>query len=345
MTKHAKPSAATAHRKLIDITAAAEARRKMKLRWAFTPYEYDARTFELLTMLRTMRPAGSAAEREFVAQWVAPLGTEADDYGNHWLTIGDSPILWSCHTDTVHRVGGVQHVGFADGCAYVTRSDCLGADDTTGVWLMRQMIAANVPGTYVFHRDEEIGGVGSQWVLQNAMDRLARFQFAIAFDRMGYDDIITYQMDECASDEFAASLAAALYPLHYDATDGIFTDTANYLSLIPECTNISVGYHNQHTACEWLDVDFAMVLCDRLCSADFSTLRAFRDPSAVRLPWRDEAPAWGRSAAWDWPWQDEPGARALTLDDLCRRYPDVVADFLTSYGITVHDVAEYGGIK
>ena len=238
---------------------------------------YDNRTDELLTMLRTMRPAGSQTERDFVQQWIEPLGTKSDGYGNQWLTIGDSPILWSCHTDTVHTKAGTQYVGFKDGCAYVTRSNCLGADDTTGVWIMRHMIKAGVPGTYVFHRAEEVGGLGSNWIAQNTPERLAGFDFAIAFDRMGYEDIITYQCGETASEAFADTLASALAPLTYAAADGVFTDTAVYADLVPECSNISIGYHRQHTADEWQDVDYAMMLLDRLTTADFSGLQAVRD--------------------------------------------------------------------
>jgi hypothetical protein len=41
-------------------------------------------------------------------------------------------------------------------------SNCLGADCTTGVWLILEMIKANVPGVYVIHSDEEVGGKGAR---------------------------------------------------------------------------------------------------------------------------------------------------------------------------------------
>jgi hypothetical protein len=319
----------------------ATARAKARAIAGVTGYPYDGRTDELLKMLRTMRPAGSRTERDFIEQWISPLGVESDGFGNLWKTVGDSPILWSCHTDTVHNREGVQYVRFLDGCAFVNNSNCLGADDTTGAWLMRQMILAQVPGTYVFHRNEEAGGVGSNWVLDNTPERLGGIRFAIAFDRMGYHDVITHQWGNTASPEFAESLASALYPLHYCEADGVFTDTAVYADLIPECSNISVGYHRQHTAEEYQDIDYAMMLLDTLIAADFSPLQAVRDPAA-RSPSR-----WSDDALWDrLDWRDDLRCigPAMTMDDVCRQYPEIVSDYLTSLGINVDDIKQYGGI-
>jgi hypothetical protein len=338
-------------------------RMRVKREAGIPRYTNDARTAELLAMLRTMRPNGSAADQAFVDQWIAPLGTDADGYGNHWLTIGDSRILWSSHTDTVHRNGGVQYVGFDSGCAYVTRSGCLGADDTVGVWLMRNMILAGVPGTYVFHRGEEVGALGSSWIERNTPERLAGIDFAIAFDRKGYNEIITDQWGNTASDEFALSLANALKPLDYEPSDrGIFTDTQIYSDIIPECSNISVGYHRQHTGDEWLDVDFAMLLCDTLCAADFSGLVVARDPLAEIEYRRGSNRYTTPMDDWD-TWQTEPAdsllAAALrkaeiddlrdstgirSLDDFCRQYPATASDFLNELGYDLSDLMRYGGL-
>jgi hypothetical protein len=358
--------------KKFPVLSPRENRLKIKAKSGVQTQKYDGRTTELLSMLRYMRPAKSETEQSFVNDWIVPLGTTPDGYGNHWLTIGESPILWSCHTDTVHRQEGMQYVSFHEGCAYVTSSSCLGADDTTGCWIMRNMILAGVPGTYVFHREEEIGGRGSYWVASETPERVNGFLYAIAFDRMGYRDIITDQCGNTASPAFAGSLATALEPLPYMGSDqGIFTDTQSYMDLIPECSNVSVGYHGQHTSSEFQDVDFAMVLLDTVLSADFSKLTATRDPTVID-DWRyfagerhigyqngltvigDKKKA---SIGWELDeytppdaWDDEQlglkyGYSIRTLDELCRQYPAVVADFIESLGYTVDDLKSYGSIK
>jgi hypothetical protein len=48
---------------------------------------------------------------------------------------------------------------------------------------------------------------------------------------------------------------------------GSFTDTANYVRLIPECTNVSVGYDHEHGPSEVLDVVHLVALRGALVKA------------------------------------------------------------------------------
>src|SRR5665213_851089 len=116
----------------------------------------------LLGILGYKRPHNSRTERRCIARFLKPLGLEQDKFGNYWKRIGDAPIMWSSHTDTVHGRKGIQKLGFAEkgsevGIHEKETSDCLGADDGAGMWLMREMILAKRPGLYIFHRDEEHG--------------------------------------------------------------------------------------------------------------------------------------------------------------------------------------------
>jgi hypothetical protein len=285
----------------------------------------------------------------FIGKYILPLGAEADEYANYWLKVGDAPILWSSHTDTVHDEPGIQRVLYGDGMATTEESNCLGADCTVGVWLMVNMIRRGVPGTYVFHRGEECGGVGSGWISDNKVELLSKFKYAIAFDRRGGDDVITHQMfDRCCSEAFAESLCDILHPLKYAPSEhGSFTDTANYREIIPECTNISVGYLNQHMKNESQDVHFAEALLDTLCMADWSTLVCERDPKAVD----DDRFYGGRygsgyypgaSAYWGKDDPNDPYAK-YEEEDL-RAYvfhnPGPVARFLAANGYAVSDIQD-----
>jgi hypothetical protein len=177
------------------------------------PKERPEHTKRLLEMLSYRRPGGSKTERKFIRRYLAPLSMQIDQYGNHIKRIGDAPILWSCHTDTVHKFGGRQHTKIQSNIvsANDAQSNCLGADCTAGVWLMTEMIRANIPGLYVFHREEESGGMGSNWLLKNTPELLEGIKYAIAFDRRGNKSVITHQFGgRCCSDAFAASLANAI---------------------------------------------------------------------------------------------------------------------------------------
>ena len=283
---------------------------------------------KLLTMLSYKRPHESDTESDFVNKYIiTPYGARAELLGpmrNVVITVGEgSTTLFSCHTDTVHYKSGFQEVQFDAniGHAYKNDGECLGADNTTGVWLMLEMIDAGVPGTYVFHRGEERGGIGSTWIANNKKDWLRRFKRAVAFDRKGEDSVISSQRGRaCCSQDFAKALAAKLGPEWKPDPTGTFTDTANYTTLIPECTNLSIGYYDQHTKDEMQNIDFALALRDLIISIDWESLPTVRE--AKEEPWsrpygghagfmhgfphgcgkddKDDAEDWGRSAFDDW---------------------------------------------
>ena len=331
----------------------------------------------LQEMLMYKRPAGSETEREFIGRYIKPLGVNNDGAGNLIKRIGTSPVLWSCHTDTVHSEGGMQAVeraGDLFGLAGENKTwfkngwTCLGADDTAGVWLMTEMIKAKTPGLYVFHRGEEIGGIGSTFIANKTPALLKGIKYAVALDRKGHGDVITHQWGRCASDIFADSLASGLNHgtgLRYtrDST-GMFTDTANYVDLIPECTNLSVGYHGAHSAAEIQDGAHCLALREALIGLDTSTLVEARKPGeddgygsyrewAMEYYGKDDGaystmPRGAVQKGWTSDlWDDEVQApvaldgRARTLLGLVREYPEEVADWLESYGVDASELCDY----
>ncbi|MGE5510381.1 MAG: hypothetical protein ACM31O_03905 [Bacteroidota bacterium] len=247
---------------------------------------------DLLEMLSYRRPHKSKSERRFIRRFIRPLGVQQDEYGNLYKVVGEKPnILWSCHTDTVHRDGGRQRL-YLDRKEYTLRldarekkSNCLGADDGAGVWLMREMIRAGVPGLYVFHRNEEHGCKGSNHIARTKT-LLSGIEIAIAFDRRNTGSVITFQHGgRCCSDTFAAQLAGLIGLGHALDDGGVYTDTAEYTELVSECTNLSIGYSGEHTAKETLNVIYLFELRERMLSADFSQLRAVRDPASKDYRW------------------------------------------------------------
>lgn len=242
---------------------------------------------QLLAMLAYRRPSGSQTELEFCQRYIEPLGAYRDPAGNYIVAVGSSRVLYSCHYDTVHRQGGLQGVQAIKGIVSLDDplSNCLGADDTVGVWLMRQMILNQVPGLYIFHAAEEIGGVGSQYIVDHTPEFLRNIDAAMGFDRRGTGDVITHQnRRRTSSDAFARSLAHLLSEhgsLAYGpSSNGRFTDTANYAHLIPECSNVSVGYLDEHTPNETLDLIHAANLrCRLIHGFDEARLVIKRDPS------------------------------------------------------------------
>jgi hypothetical protein len=146
------------------------------------------------------------------------------------------------------------------------------------------MILAGTPGLYIFHRGEERGGIGSRALVRDRPALVDGIQQAIAFDRRGTTSIITWQSRGLScSDTYARALADQLNAIDptfaFEPDDtGVYTDTAEYTGLIPECTNISVGYEGAHSPRETLDVDFVLALRDAVIRLDPSLLPIERAP-------------------------------------------------------------------
>jgi hypothetical protein len=158
-------------------------------------------------------------------------------------------------------------------------SNCVGADDMAGMYAALRMIEAGVKATFVFHRDEECGGLGSRWLADRYGGWLGEsFDICLALDRRGTQDVIvTQSYGKCASREFAAGLASQL-AMGHSAADGIFTDSANYVDLIPECSNLSIGYQSEHTRRETLDLNYLEAVIQRLIAVDWESVPVVREP-------------------------------------------------------------------
>lgn len=301
-------------------------------------------------LLQYKRPANTSMITWFIDQFIVPvckpLGGYYDLAGNYLVRIGDSRVLWSSHTDTVHNAAGTQKIVVSGDRLKVSASekaDCLGADCTTGVWLMLEMIQANVAGLYVFHASEEIGGIGSSHIADQTPDVLAGIDYAIAFDRKGTHSIITHQSSgRCCSDVFADSLSLLL-PIGFVAdAGGTFTDTANYTHLIGECSNISVGYFDQHTGKETQSMSHALDLRDAMLAFDESKLITSRkageiDPDDyLGFTGAYYQQRYGSGASYSKYSCDNPAQDTyFDLYDYIRANPDHAADLLESLGYDV----------
>ena len=230
-----------------------------------------------------------------------------DKYDNMFHVIPNtdgtfSDVMFTSHMDTINNyTGKYTETGERNECKPITHvfdenneivktdgKTNLGADDKTGVVIMLNLISENVPGLYYFFLGEECGCIGSG---QCSTDFQMRFGHdiphinkIISFDRRGYDSVITHQSSSrTCSEEFAKEFSDRLNEFGFwykpDST-GIYTDSAEFAYDIPECTNLSVGYFNEHTLLEEQDVEFLEYLSECLAKINFNTLPVKRDVSS-----------------------------------------------------------------
>ena len=218
--------------------------------------------------------------------------------GNLHFDLRETPenrTLFTAHTDTVVRdnpdADNIVKRG-KKGMLYATGGATLGADDGAGIAILGELMRAKVPAYYIFTRGEECGGHGAKHLAKAHAALLGEFDRAIAFDRRGYSDVITHQRwGRCASDAFAEALSDALNDqglLYMPCDGGVYTDTAEFVDIIPECTNISTGYDHEHTEKESLDLPYLKELCAAALAINWDALPVARRPGENNPP------------AWDW---------------------------------------------
>ena len=209
-----------------------------------------------------------------IEQGIFPTDLQKDIHGNYFYKIGESRTIFASHLDTVSK-DYVQVVHTFDD--YLIGTDgktTLGADDKAGMTVILYMIENKVPGLYYFFIGEEVGCIGSS--AASTLD-FSDYKKCVSFDRRGYDSVITEQLyGVCCSDEFASALSQELnkknltFNFRPDPT-GIFTDSACFMDSIPECTNISVGYFNEHKHNETQDIKFLVNLCEAVVKIDWTS--------------------------------------------------------------------------
>lgn len=227
-----------------------------------------------------------------------PKDLITDSYGNLFLQIGDTPsTMFTSHLDTAsHDKTGVKHV-IEGNIIKTDGNSILGADDKAGVTIMMYMIENRIPGLYYFFLGEERGCIGSKKVADShKKNPITYIKKVVSFDRRGTNSIITYQSSQrCCSDNFANKLSESL---NYESTNevtidsqldykkdptGIYTDSYKFISIYPECTNISVGYQNEHTNRELQDIKHLEKLAKTCVLIDWENLPVERNPSIEEL--------------------------------------------------------------
>jgi len=217
-----------------------------------------------------------------------PQNLEMDQFGNLFIKIGESDTMFTSHLDTATSANvPVNHV-FEDNIIKTDGKSILGADDKAGVTIMLSMIEKQVPGLYYFFLGEEVGCIGSKKVAEkHKVEKLPYINKVVSFDRRGLDSVISFQASKrCCSDEFAVALATELNKVettfkYLKDPTGVYTDSAQFVSIYPECTNISVGYYSEHTYSERQDIDHLTKLAEAVSKIDWTSLPTKRDPSVV----------------------------------------------------------------
>lgn len=222
-----------------------------------------------------------------------------DPVGNYYTIIGEGKqkTMFTCHLDTADRDQKVTNLfecngrvveegysfrliktGTGDEHIYTDGSSILGADDKAGTAVMLYMMSHNVPGIYYFFIGEERGGIGSNALsaIYDKVEFLSDVKHCVSFDRRRTTSVITHQLGrQCCSNEFGQALCDEYNKNGLDLsldTTGVYTDSASLMEDIAECTNISVGYYNEHRGTEMLNMSHLIRLAEASIKVNWDNL-------------------------------------------------------------------------
>ena len=273
--------------------------------------EMTVKEFVFDTFLRlTSRTCPHGFEDELVTDvmsGILPDDINKDQYGNYYYEVGEeSRTIFASHIDTVSQEYlKVTHILDDDNIVKTDGKTTLGADDKAGMTVMLWMIKNKVPGLYYFFIGEEVGCIGSG-LAAKYLNFEGKYDRIISFDRRGTNSIITYQSSgRSCSDDFADDLCFELNKsgMSYIKDDGgVYTDSAEFMDIIPECTNVSVGYYKEHTINEHQDLNHLSELSDACVSVDWENLSTKRNPSISEYKSYDYGDNFGFDNVDDYEW-------------------------------------------
>lgn len=210
-----------------------------------------------------------------------------DERGNLYYEIGteeERKILFTAHLDDVSKK--VQKIKkYIVNEQYLTSDEktILGGDNKTGCAILINMLNNNIPGTYYFFVEEEIGRKGSVWFAENLKKD---FNLTIAFDRREIGSIVTHQRgrklsSDSLTDQFIKEFSNSEYKFKEDLF-GFSSDSYSLHERSNACINISNGTYNEHKKEEKVDLIYFDYIFNRVIDIDWQLLNKIAGEEKVR---------------------------------------------------------------
>jgi len=162
------------------------------------------------------------------------------------IAFGDIPIALCAHLDTVFYTPP-KNIFYDKESGVIWSPEGCGHDDRAGVYMIMKIIQAGYRPNVIFTTDEEIGCKGAD-KLCNYANPFEDLQYIIQLDRRGIDDCVFYYGDNQKFIKYVESFG-------FREAKGSFTDIVFLCPTWEVCgVNLSIGYENEHTCMEYLDV-------------------------------------------------------------------------------------------
>lgn len=172
------------------------------------------------------------------------------------VAVGDIPIALVAHMDTVFSDPPLD-VYYDQRKGVMWSPDGLGADDRAGIFAILYIIKSGLRPSIILTTDEEKGGVGAQ-KLAKLPCPIPNLKYLIQLDRRGDCDCVFY---DCYAPDFVKYIEC----FGFVEKLGSFTDISFLMPAWNICgVNLSVGYENEHSVLETLNVNSMFATIDKV---------------------------------------------------------------------------------
>lgn len=178
------------------------------------------------------------------------------DEKNYLVTIGNIDIALVAHLDTVFDYPAREvYYDIRKGICW--SPDGLGSDDRSGVFAILNIIQRGLRPSIIFTMGEEQGGIGAQ-ALSKLECPIPNLKYMIELDRQGSTDMVFYN---CYCPEFIAYVER----FGFFEKKGSYSDISFLMEPWQICgVNLSIGYLNEHSYGEILDVNAMFATIDKV---------------------------------------------------------------------------------
>lgn len=185
---------------------------------------------------------------------------------------GTIPVMLVAHLDTVFPEPP-KKLFKIQGQNVICGSNGLGADDRAGVFMILEIIKRGLRPSVLFTTDEESGALGADAFIVDFHEPIEELKYIIQLDRRGENDCVFY---DCQNKKFLNYITK----FGWVPARGIFSD----ISVICPAwgvagVNLSVGYKNEHTPYETLNLDVLEKNLERvieMLQVDFTRVQDFK---------------------------------------------------------------------
>ena len=249
----------------------------MKYLKEFSSYVEDDNSYEvnlLKDLTKFTIPYGDEDLVYDTIQKYTKKSLSKDEFGNLYVSIGKSKILFTAHMDTYSQtVEEVNHV-IENGFLKTDGKTILGGDNKVGCAILINMINNNVPGNYYFFCGEEVGRLGSEFHNQKIVS--GQYELAITFDRKEIGSVCTYQRGmKLCNDNLSEFLIQELSKSGFKFKEdyfGLSCDTFTFHEKVNNCLNISTGVYDEHKKTERVDLKFYKSIFNLCPKIDWKTV-------------------------------------------------------------------------